>query len=191
MGIISFLGGGEVKAPRSERHIRRGARMSRRRGARAEDEYLDRATDFDATEAATRASEAQYSAINEDLVEGIRELRGQQVGAGRRGTGYGFGDEDELVTDANERIARAVAANSMGAARLNLANTQDLGRYGSRASERSLDAYSGLADREQARENERRRQRFGLLQGAAGLAGSVFGPVGAAAGKKLSERLFS
>lgn len=164
------------------------------RGRRAEDEFIERSTTFDPYESAQTAARAQVAAVREQFGEDLDDLRDFNAGIGRLETGYGGMDEDELFEDVVDRTSRQIASNSLAATSLDLQNTQGIGAYGERTTNRYLDLLSGGLDREQAERNARRAERaslWGTVGGlAGGVAGSFLGPIGGAAGAAVGRRLF-
>lgn len=149
---------------------------------------------FDAASAAREVATASFESFRKDLGEDIESLRGSQVGRGRLNTGFGFEDEDRLVTESAEGLNRELARQAFTAASLDLQNISGQQTAADRARDRDLDLLTGSQDREQARENQRqqrKRRRFGLLGGAIG-AGAGFllgGPAGASLGARLGGQV--
>ncbi|KKL75779.1 hypothetical protein LCGC14_2051510, partial [marine sediment metagenome] len=70
---------------------------TQRRGERAEDFYLDKATSFDPTEAVERYGQAAYSDFSRELDRRMEASRGESVGMGRLNTGFAVEDEDRVT----------------------------------------------------------------------------------------------
>jgi hypothetical protein len=156
-------------------------------GRETEDEAIRRFREFDASGAVREANQAQFADIQDDLGRYLKGYRGQQVGAGRFGTGAGFTDEDEIHSRAYQDFARSASARSLDAAGLQLGATDRLYGAGRDVSNRYLDVLGGERDMEIMLENQRRERKNRLLRGllsAGGTAvGAYFGgPVGAEAG---------
>lgn len=170
---------------------------ARRGGSRAagiERDVDDFRRDFDAREYSRDASQAAYQDFAEEHGRAIRDLRGEQVGAGRLNTGFRFEDEDQLTQDFQDRLSRDLARNAFTAARLDLENQGAFAAEGIEARRASDSALAGLRDVAQARENERRERRRGLLGFLGGAAGGIGGfllggPAGAAAGARIGGEL--
>lgn len=139
-------------------------------------ELLSRIRGFDPFAAAQRANEATLAGFFEQFGEEFRNLRGSQVGSGRLMTGFGAADEERLTRDFMDRAGRALAANSLLAAQLDLTNIGNLGSmYG-----QELNRETAALELQIARENARRQERaanrsswlstLGALGGAAILA---------------------
>lgn len=135
---------------------------------------------FDAAEYAREVGRAQFEDLREQLGRDVESLRGNQVGRGRLDTGFGMQDEDRMVGDAYQDLDRALASNAFQAAGMNLRNIEGGQDAAENARERDYQLMAGATDREQARVNEKRRERrkrFGLLGGIAG------GAIGLAVGQ--------
>lgn len=175
--------------------FRRQARRDEEVGRRTEDEYLDRATRFDADEAAQRSARAQFDTFQEDLAEGLQELRGRQVSAGRLDTGYRFQDEDELIEGGIRDLNRGIASRAVETAGLNLRNQEGIGNFGQATTGRYLDILGSERDAEYAEEEMRRRdeanRRSGLFGLAGRIGGTLLGPAGNALGSRLGDALDS
>lgn len=130
--------------------------------------YMDLLTGGqDAVNRSSRAA-ADYAlpGFKQDL-QGIRESSARRgVSNGEIATGY----EDRASTGFQDRIAQAIASNSMGMYGAQLGGASDI--YGT-----DLDVRSGSLDRAQAAENarqQRKRSMWGSLLGAAGTAGGAW-----------------
>jgi len=137
------------------------------RGTRFSDEYEDRALNYDAQDALEESVTGAWGNM-------LPEIRASQVGAGRLRTGFGAQDE-------NKYLSNLIASKAMDSERLNFQNMRDIGDYGERARDRTLDALFGTyATERQARE-----------QGAAskrGMWGNIIGSGIGAAGRILASR---
>ena len=145
---------------------------------------------FVAADEARQVATATFESFRKGLGEDVESLRGSQVGRGRLDTGFGFEDEDRLVTESVEGLNRELARQAFTAASLNLENIGGISRSAESARDRDLDLLTGSQDRAQAQENadrQRKRRRFGLLGGALG-AGAGF-LLGGLPGASLGARL--
>ena len=150
---------------------------TQRRGERAEDFYLDRATSYDPTEAVERYGAAAYRDFSRNLDRRMERSRGESVGMGRLNTGFAVEDEDRVTIDLAERYQDDLARQALGASALEQRNISEVGRYGAERSNTYLDLLSGGLDRETAERNSKRKFWGNLL-------GSVFGAAGAAVGAR-------
>lgn len=166
---------------------------ARSTGKRATDQYLDRATTFNAGDALTKAAGGLFDQFEHTTGQRINDLRGSMVGSGRLGGGYGEQDEDSLIYDAKRDLNDKIAGLSLQATGMDQQNTQQLGQFGQGQEGQYLDLLSGGMDREMADQNakaNRKASLWGSLAGLAGtLGGSFLGPVGAAVGGKLASKL--
>jgi hypothetical protein len=109
-----------------------------------------------------------------DMDEGLRDTYAR-MGAGQRGTGFGFGKILRTRRDMEERFNDQVASRALAAQQLEL---QARGLEG--------DVLSGGWDRRTAEKNARRKRRGGLLGALGGVAGTlVGGPLGGYLGGQL------
>jgi hypothetical protein len=163
------------------------------RGYAAEDEYYDRAREFDPQASVNRAAEGAMATIQRPMQRNLKQFRESQVAQGRFTTGNRFVEEDEIVARMHESVGNEIARNSLQATGMELRNNEGIGGYGERTSGRYLDLLSGQMDRETMEEEaakQRKASRWGALAKlAGGVAGTVFGPVGAAAGSYLAGKL--
>lgn len=167
----------------------RQARRDRQRGNRAEDEYLDRATNFDARGAARESAGAMYEDFARELERGIGDIRGGQVGMGRLGTGWGFGDEDEYIGEGRRDLTRSLASRALDAESLNLRNTEGLGNYGQNTTNRYLDVLAGNRDAQMLEDQQKRSKKAGLWGLGGSMLGSLLGPAGATASGMLGDKV--
>jgi len=152
---------------------------TQRRGERAEDFYLDKATSFDPTEAVERYGQAAYSDFSRELDRRMEASRGESVGMGRLNTGFAVEDEDRVTIDLAERYQDDLARQSLGAAALEQRNFEGVGAYGAERSNTYLDLLSGQLDRETSEKNAKKKLIGGILSGMFGVGGRL---VGAATG---------
>lgn len=164
------------------------AKKDEERGDVLEREAEDRLRGFDAEDAARRSARAQFDEFREDLGEDIQDLRGSQVGRGRLNSGFGFDEEDELVSEGIENLGRSLTQNALQAQGLNLSATSQLGAMGQGRTSRFLDVLASERDADFLEEEMRRRKkadkRGGLFSAlgtvAKGVGGYIAGgPVGA------------
>lgn len=162
-------------------------------GREVEDEYVQRARDFDATGAARTAGSAIFDEVQEGLDRNVRTLRGAQVGRGRINSGFDFEDEDELVGDTYKNLARTLAQNAITTTGMNLRNMEGLGGYGERTTGRGLDIVASERDadidEEEMRRRDEERRRSGLFGAIGRIGGTVLGPAGSIVGERIG-RLF-
>lgn len=162
-------------------------------GRRAESTYIDRATGYNAQEAASTAARGHFDQFQEEIDKRLREFRGTQVGQGRLDSGFRFEDEDELWRQGLSDLGRTFAQNAMQAEGLNLRNMEGIGGYGERVTGRGLDVMASERDAGIAEEELRRRdqanRRSGLFGTLGRVGGTLLGPAGSMVGGKLSEQL--
>lgn len=138
---------------------------------------MDRVSAFQAGDAARETGRATYDEFAEDLSRSVGDLRASQVGRGRIRTGFGFQEEDRMVSDAYKSLMRAIAQQSLQAAGLNL---DARGLEG--------DLVSGGLDRQTAEKNARRQRRGSLLGSIGAVAGTLLAPgVGTYLGGMLGQ----
>ncbi len=128
---------------------------------------MDRVASFDAGDYAKEAGAATFDEFRGDLSRDVRDLRGSQVGRGRIRTGFGFEEEDRMVSDSYRALMRSIAQQSLQAAGLDLDARNLEGEMA-----------AGDLDRSQADKNARRRRRGGLLGAVGGIAGTLVGGPG-------------
>lgn len=164
-----FGGGGGGGAGKREKKYRDSFDASieseRGRGTRFSDEYEERALGYDANEA-VRKSVAGTAAI------AMPRIRAGQVSRGNFGDGFAMQEE-------NEYMANLIASKTMEGERMNFENMRDIGGYGERSRDRTLDADFGRYSTERmAREQGKASKRgmWGNILGA-GLdaAGTILG----------------
>lgn len=138
---------------------------------------MDRVSAFNAGDYAREAGRATYDEFSEDLTRSVGDLRASQVGRGRLRTGFGFREEDRLVSDSYKALMRAIAQQSLQAAGLNL---------DARGMEGEMVA--GALDRRQAEKNARKRRRGGLLGTIGAIGGTLIAPgIGTYLGGQLGQ----
>jgi hypothetical protein len=141
---------------------------------RAEDTYLDRATNFDATDYVNKAAQGAWNQFMPQLNRDIGTLRGQQVGMGRLDTGFATEDEDRLVAESTGRFTDQLAQTAVEGAGLQLRNDQGLGDFGSQYGNRYLDLISGQLDQKTAQQNAKKGGGLGDWVRAGAGAASLF-----------------
>ena len=127
----------------------------RGRGTRFSDEYEQRALDYD-------PNESLNTAVHGALAIEMPRVRAAQ-GSGRRGTGFGMQAQDQYATD---RIASMAADMEQ----YRYSNMRDIGGYGERSRDRTMDADFGRYSTERmAREQAAASKRgmWGSLGSAA------------------------
>ena len=128
----------------------------RGRGSRFSDEYEQRALAYDPQESINQSVRGT-AAIE------MPRLAASQVGTGRLRSGFGYREQDEYMSN-------LMMSNAMNAEEYKFRNMEDIGGYGERSRDRTMDADFGRYSTERmAREQERasRRGMWGSLGGAA------------------------
>lgn len=131
-------------------------------GTEAEQEYARRARNFNPQAAVRASAAAGYSRIHTQLGRDVSDLRDEQAAMGRLRGGRSQVQEDRLVEDANERVARIIAENSLTATRLGMENDAELGRHGRAVTERGYDLRVSGEESRIMEENLKRQKRRGL-----------------------------
>lgn len=161
------------------------------RGEQAQNAYVNRAENFDASRSLNEWARGAYGNISTALTQRLRDLTGQAVGAGRLKTGYFDEDQGQVVRGAQQDFSNVLAGQSLNALQLQSSNDRELGAYGERQTEFATDVAQSRreemlnAQREQAARARQRKRGIGqLIGGVLGAAGgfAVGGPGGAAAG---------
>lgn len=169
-----------------------------RYGKTASDAYLDRATNFDASESLNTYARGAWGSISDALGHQLSDLKGSAVGAGRFDSGFFDEDSGEVVNRATDQFSNAIARESMNALSAEQRNTESLAGFGSRRSENASDMIGQRYEMEEnaAREEaeRKRRRRSGIGSAIGGVLGGVGGflvggPAGAGAGVKLGSGL--
>lgn len=153
----------------------RYARRMGQQGQQVNDEYLQRIRSFDPMQAATQASQAQYALAMPQIKRQLADLRGSQVGQGRLRTGFGQGDQDQLLTTNLEHLNQSMIQRAMQAAQMQQATTSELGAYGQNNQNMYLDYATGRERTRYEQEQANRagnRSMIGSLLGA-GIQGSA------------------
>lgn len=143
------------------------------RGGAAEDFYYDRARTFDPYQSIRTAAGGLFDEFERGVGQGIQDVRGNLVGAGRLGGGYGDLDESAYVFDARRDLNNKLAGLAVQGAQMEAENFRDIGSYGERTSGRALDLMTGERDRSTAiwnAQNQRKAQLAGILAKLAGQA---------------------
>lgn len=165
-------------------------------GRRATAGYLDRAENFDASQALNEWAKGAYGTVSQQISDELKSLRGQAVGAGRLDTGFFDEDQGTVVNRNLANFNQALSQQALGAAGLDLRNAEGLGAFGERATENATDLLMSRREEVEnaAREDEARKRRKrsgigGFIGGALGAAGGFVlgGPAGAATGWKLGS----
>ena len=169
-------------------------RRSSRLGRAAEDAFFQRALNFNAQdflEESTRGVSNRLIRGKGGVTEQLRDLRGESAGRFRSDTGFQLEDQDFILEDFNQRLADAIAANSLQAGSLQLQNQQQLGSFGQNVQNRFVNLLGGGLDRATAEQNAKGGSLFGkIVGGGLGLiAGSVVPGIGNAVGTALGERI--
>ena len=184
-GLISnIMGNGSANKSRNE-YDQRTAATSRyasqmgRQGRQVGQDALARMQGFDPMAAATQANEAQYSMAMPKIKQQLDDLRGGQAGQGRLRTGYGQGDQDQLLSTNLENLNQSMIARSMQAAQMQQSNTQQLAAYGQNQSNMYMDYATGMErsryEQEMANSAGNRSMWGSLLGAGIQAAGSIFG----------------
>lgn len=160
-------------------NLRRAVSDRGTKGSTAEAAYLDRAMGFDANRAVRDAAQGGFNQFRKQLGRDLHTLRGRQVGMGRLNTGFATQDEDRLIEGGLQNLNNQILQNAMGAASLNLRNTEGLGQYGAAQSGTYLDALTGLNQTRRAQELQNRASKRGFW---GNLAGGLMSGIGAAGG---------
>jgi hypothetical protein len=174
-----------------EQDIHRRGQEAGERARGIEEHTDDFRRDFSGSDVAREAAGAAFEDFREEHTRGIENLRGEQVSMGRLRTGFGTEDEDRLTEDFQGRLAREIARGAFTGASLDLRNIEGFAGEGTESRRASDSALAGERDVLQARENERKRRRRGILGTlggvVGGIAGSVLGPAGTALGSRLGS----
>lgn len=135
--------------------------------------------EFDPRSAARESARAGFEAVEEDIREGMEDIRGRQVGAGRLRTGFGMQDQDRFIRDRLDRLNRTLAQNAVNLAGMR----QD--QLGSAAQMQGQNLR--VLRREDMREDRNRAGMLGALGSALGGGAGLIagGPAGAAAGASI------
>lgn len=141
-----------------------------------------------------RAAGSAFSRYGRNISEGIRDLRGQQVGMGRLKTGFATDDEDDLYRNITEDFSNTLADRALQAEGLNQNRLGMMGGYGTALTTEALGArvgeYQTLRAQRMQDEADRRKSRGSLIGSLAGVAGTILaGPVGGAVGGYLGKKL--
>lgn len=193
MSVLQRLRGGQRRRGLRdvEGDIRQRGRESGERAGGIESEVDDFRRDFSGSDAAREVAGAAWADFEEGHGRAIEGLRGDSVSMGRLRTGFGEEDEDRLTEDFNARLAREIARGAFTGASLDLRNMEGFSAEGTEARRTSDSALAAERDILQARHNEKKKRRRGLLGTlggiAGGIAGSVLGPAGTALGSRLGS----
>jgi hypothetical protein len=170
-------GGYDPRMAAFDERVARAGRV----GQEQEDEYLRRLRSFDPMAAATAANQAQYASAMPQIRQAVADLRGSQAGS-RLNTGFGMGDQDELLERNLANLNQSMAARSMEAAQMQQGANRELGAYGMGQSNLFMDATMGRymteQDRKRAEQASRRGMWGNLLGAGIQAAGSFFGSRG-------------
>lgn len=123
--------------------------------------------EFDPRSATREAARASFEEIQRPMREGLERIRGDQVGAGRLRTGFGFEDQDRFVRGLYEDLNRELARNALSEAGLTLRNIEGMDR----SRNRYLDALSGERERQIAQERIESEEKQAMFEAAGGLLG--------------------
>lgn len=137
----------------------------RGRGDRFSNEFEERALAYDPMESISQTVEGT-AAIH------MPRLRASQVGSGRLRTGFGYGDQDDMMRN-------IIMSNTMKGEAFKMRNMENIGGYGERARDRTMDADFGRYSTERmAMEQDKasKRQMWGqIIGGGLGAAGAIIG----------------
>jgi len=135
----------------------------RGRGSRFSDEYEERALAYDPQESINQSVRGT-AAIE------MPRLAASQVGTGRLRSGFGYREQDEYMSN-------LMMSNAMRAEEYKFRNMEDIGGYGERSRDRTMDADFGRYSTERmAREQDKASKRGmwgGIAQGALSAAGTI------------------
>jgi hypothetical protein len=160
-------------------------------GSRGTRDYLSRAENFDASTALNKYAQGAWGSIQTALGDTLKAETGKSVGAGRFDSGFLDEDKGVVINRATQQFSNDLAQQSLGAASLDLRNTESLGQFGNERSGRATDLLLSRSEQVQndarAEEERRRKSRGGIagaIGGALGAGVGFFagGPAGAAAG---------
>lgn len=166
----------------------------------AEREYLNRATNFDASKALNTYATGAYSTVAEGLKRTLADVRGRAVGAGRFDTGFLDEDQGTVIKDTMADFNNRLSQQALAATGMQQENDRALGEFGQR--QRGYQTDLLMSRREELENNareeaERKRKRRGGIGGAiGGLLGAaggfvLGGPAGAAGGWKAGSAIGS
>lgn len=169
-GAISkvFSGGGKSKREKKARKaFDEEIASERERGSRFSDEYEERALNYNPQDALRTSVQGTWDYL-------LPKMRDQEVSLGRLRTGFAAADEQD-------QLANLIASKALDTEQLNFANMRDIGGYGERSRDRTLDALFGTyATERQAREQAAASKR--------GMWGNIIGAGLGAAGRVLASR---
>lgn len=144
-------------------------------GSDATREYYSRAKNYNPQASLEQAAGGLYDQFERGVGRRIETLRGQEVGAGRLGGGYGAEDETAAIYDARADLNSKIASMALDTESMKLSNMRDIGAFGESQSNRYLDVLAGNRDAEMGRYNARTQQRAGFWSALAELGGKAFG----------------
>ena len=160
-------GSGGSDEKRYKQNFDQSVEAERGRGTRFSDEYEQRALAYDPQESINRSVTGAANIA-------MPRIQAGQVDRGRHGTGFGFQEEDEYM-------ANLIASKSMEAEQYRFENMRDIGGYGERSRDRTMDADFGRYSTERmAREQDKASKR--------GMWGSIIGSGLGAAGRIIAGR---
>lgn len=167
----------------------------RNQGNVATGNYLDYATNFDASKGLNDFAKGAYGTISEQLDKRLKDLTGSAVGAGRLNTGFFDEDQGEVVRGAQRDFSNAIASQAVNAQGQQLQNAEGLASFGQG---QQRDANDLLTSRREELENayreeqaRKRKSGFGGFIGGAlgGIAGSAIPAIGTAIGGALGKKV--
>ncbi len=175
------------------------AAINRGGGEGYEDQAMQRMAEFDPQQSINDSAQAAFASFRDQLSKTITNLRGQQVGMGRLQTGFGTGDEDELVDRGVQNLNQELMRNSMTGAQMTAQNNQAMFSAGAHQTGRFYDVLAGQRDYETSQANAKRERKGNLLGGigtllGAGVGAFAGGPAGAKLGASVggaAGRMFS
>lgn len=153
-------------------------------GRRATEDYFNRAENYDPQASLEKAAGGLYDSFSHDVDSKVERLRGQEVGAGRLGGGYGAEDETATIYDARSDLNSKLASLALDTESMKLSNMRDIGAFGESQSNRYLDVLAGNRDAEMGRYNSRQQQKAGFWSALSELGGKALTSFGGGGAKK-------
>lgn len=144
-------------------------------GDKATATYFDQATHFDPQASLRESVGGLYDQFEQDTGRKIDKMRGDEVGAGRLGGGYGAQDEDAAIYDSRRQLNDTVASMAMQSEGLKVQNMRDIGQFGEQENNNYLSILGGQQDAETARYNAKQAQRGQFWSAIAELGGDALG----------------
>lgn len=192
--------GAAYSAPRNKQDMvnqsYRDAAAEHAYGNRASNAYLGQAMSFDARKGLNQWATGAASDYNTNLRQTLGDLAGASVGQGRLDTGFYDQDAGNVIRSSSREFANALAAQSMNAQGQQMANTAQLGAFGTNARDTGYDMDYGALDRYDMESTANKQAKaakpgFGsMLGGALGMGlGSMFGGLGAGLGGALGKKV--